>query len=96
VIEVAEVTVTLPAPLASALGVNRELKIQAQNLRELIRALGEKSGAELTQKLIDQKGELKSTVNIYVNGRNVRFTGGLETPLREGDKITILPAVAGG
>jgi adenylyltransferase/sulfurtransferase len=96
VIEVAEVSVTLPAPLASALGVNRELKIQAQNLRELIRALGEKCGAALTQKLIDQEGELKSIINIYVNGRNVKFTGGLETPLREGDKITILPAVAGG
>jgi len=92
---VAEVTVTLPAPLASALGVSRELKIQAQNLRELIKALGERCGTALTQKL-DHEGKLNPIVNIYINGRNVRFTGGLETPLKEGDKISILPAVAGG
>ncbi len=92
----AEVSVTLPAPLASALGVSRELKMQAQNLREVIRALGERYGAALTQKLLDQEGKLNPIVNIYVNGRNVRFTGGLETPLKEGDKISILPAVAGG
>ena len=92
----AEVTVTLPTPLASALGVSRELKIQAQNLRELIKALGERCGTALTQKLLDHEGKLNPIVNIYINGRNVRFTGGLETPLKEGDKISILPAVAGG
>lgn len=92
----AEVTVTLPAPLASALGVSRELKVRAPNLRELIKALGERYGAALTQKLLDQEGRLNPIINIYVNGRNVRFTGGLETPLKEGDKISILPAVAGG
>jgi len=96
VIEVAEVSVTLPASLASALGVSRELKIQARNLRELIKALGERCGAALTQRLLDQKGELNPIINIYINGRNVRFTGGLETHLTEGDKILILPAVAGG
>jgi MoaD family protein len=93
---VAEVTVTLPAPLASALGVSRELKVWAPNLRELIKALGERYGTALTQKLLDQEGRLNPIINIYVNGRNVRFTGGLETPLKEGDKISILPAVAGG
>jgi len=93
---VAEVTVTLPAPLASTLGISRELKVQAQNLRELIRALGERYGAELTQKILDHEGKLNPIVNIYINGRNIRFTGGLETPLKEGDKISILPAVAGG
>lgn len=92
----AEVTVTLPAPLASALGVSRELKVWAPNLRELIKALGERYGTALTQKLLDQEGRLNPIINIYVNGRNVRFTGGLETPLKEGDKISILPAVAGG
>lgn len=92
----AEVTVTLPSPLASALGVRRELKIQAPSLRELIKALSERYGASLTQKLLDQQGRINLIVNIYVNGRNVRFTGGLDTPLKEGDKVSILPAVAGG
>jgi adenylyltransferase/sulfurtransferase len=96
VIELPEVTVTLPASLASALGVSRELKIEAQNLRELIRALGERCGTTLTQRLLSREGGLNPFVNIYVNGRNVRFTGGLETPLKEGDEILIIPAIAGG
>ncbi|MEM3387402.1 MAG: MoaD family protein [Nitrososphaerales archaeon] len=92
----AEVTVTLPAQLASALGGGREAKIKASNLRELIKALGEVYGEALTRRLIDQEGKLNPIINIYINGRNIRFTGNLETPLKEGDKITILPAVAGG
>ncbi len=91
-----EVTVTLPAPLASALGGNRETKIQASSIRELIKALGERYGEALTRRVLDQEGRLNPAINIYVNGRNIRNIGGLETPLREGDRITILPAVAGG
>ena len=94
--KMAEVTVTLPTPLAASLGVNKEIKIQALNLRELIKSLGERYGAKLTQKLLDQQGRLNPIINIYVNGRNIRYTGELETPLKEGDKVSILPAVAGG
>ena len=49
----------------------------------------------IKERLVDEKG-LKRFVNVYVNDEDVRFTGGLETSVADGDNITILPAVAGG
>jgi MoaD family protein len=43
-----------------------------------------------------EEGKLRRFVNVYVNDEDVRFTGGLQTPLGDGDEVTILPAVAGG
>ena len=49
----------------------------------------------LKDRLIDN-GDLRRFVNVYVNDEDVRFLGGLETPLSDGDSVTVLPAVAGG
>jgi sulfur-carrier protein len=45
---------------------------------------------------ITQDGDLRRFVNVYVSGEDIRFQDGLETPISEGDEVTILPAVAGG
>ena len=45
---------------------------------------------------ITENGELRRFVNVYVGGEDIRFGDGLETPVSDGDEITILPAVAGG
>jgi MoaD family protein len=50
----------------------------------------------LKGRLITEDGGLHRFVNIYVNDEDVRFTGSLETPLNDGDAVTVLPAVAGG
>jgi molybdopterin synthase sulfur carrier subunit len=50
----------------------------------------------LKGRLITDSGELHRFVNVYVNDEDVRFTGSLQTPLSDGDAVTILPAVAGG
>ena len=47
-------------------------------------------------RLITEDGMLHRFINVYVNGEDVRFTGSLNTPLKDGDAVTILPAVAGG
>jgi molybdopterin converting factor small subunit len=47
-------------------------------------------------RLITEDGSLHRFINVYVNGEDVRFTGSLDTPLKDGDAVTILPAVAGG
>jgi molybdopterin synthase sulfur carrier subunit len=47
-------------------------------------------------RLITDDGTLHRFINVYVNGEDVRFTGSLDTPLKDGDAVTILPAVAGG
>ena len=49
----------------------------------------------LRERLVE-KGELRRFVNVYLNDEDVRFTGGLATPVADGDSVTVLPAVAGG
>jgi molybdopterin converting factor small subunit len=50
----------------------------------------------IRERLVDGDGALQRFVNIYLNDEDVRFLGGAETPLSDGDVVTILPAVAGG
>ena len=50
----------------------------------------------LKERLCDETGELRRFVNIYVNGEDVRFAQGVQTPLKGGDEVSIVPAVAGG
>jgi MoaD family protein len=50
----------------------------------------------LKDRLVDETGELRRFVNIYINGEDVRFSQGVQTPLKAGDEISIVPAVAGG
>ena len=50
----------------------------------------------LRGRLVTGEGALHRFVNVYVNDEDVRFLGGLETPLKDGDSVTVLPAVAGG
>ncbi len=50
----------------------------------------------LRGRLVTDEGALHRFVNVYVNDEDVRFLGGLETPLSDGDSVTVLPAVAGG
>ncbi len=47
-------------------------------------------------RLVTEEGSLHRFVNVYVNDEDVRFTGALDTPVKDGDSVTILPAVAGG
>jgi molybdopterin synthase sulfur carrier subunit len=50
----------------------------------------------LRERLLDDTGELRRFVNVYINGEDVRFLDGLGTPLKSGDEVSIVPAVAGG
>ena len=92
----AEVTVSIPSLLAPLFKGEKEVKASATTLRELIQMLIERYGQGVGERFLDGSGRLKPVINIYVNGRNIRFTGGLDTPLRDNDAISVLPAVAGG
>ena len=46
--------------------------------------------------ICDESGELRRFINIYVNGEDIRFLSGLQTPVKDGDELSIVPAVAGG
>jgi MoaD family protein len=66
-------------------------------LRELIETIAAEEGLEVRKLLLDfVTNTLLSNVNILVNGRHNRFTGGLETELKEGDTIDLLTAMSGG
>jgi molybdopterin synthase sulfur carrier subunit len=56
----------------------------------------EKQYPGLKERLCDESGELRRFVNLYVNGEDVRFLSGLQTVVKDGDEVSIVPAVAGG
>jgi molybdopterin synthase sulfur carrier subunit len=64
-------------------------------VRELINKLIDKYGEELGKRLLE-KGELRRFVNLYVNGDDIRHSGGLDATVKNDDEVSILPAVSGG
>ncbi|CAN5754473.1 MoaD/ThiS family protein [soil metagenome] len=73
----------------------RRVSGDGDHLRELINDIGDRHGG-LRQALIADDGSLHRFINVYVNDEDVRFIKGIDTPLSEGDVVSILPAVAGG
>jgi molybdopterin synthase sulfur carrier subunit len=90
------VTVRIPTPLRK---LTNEQDIVSANeggtLAELINTL-ERDFPGLKDRLCDETGALRRFVNIYVNGEDVRFLSGLQTPIQAGAEVSIVPAVAGG
>jgi len=89
------VTVRIPTPLRRMTNGKDKVEVESANLNELVEKLnGEFPGFK--DRLVDEEGELRYFVNIYLNGEDVRFMDGLNTSTNEGDEISIVPAVAGG
>ncbi|MGH2969560.1 MAG: ubiquitin-like small modifier protein 1 [Solirubrobacteraceae bacterium] len=89
------VTVKLPTQLRDAAGGATTASVQGSTVGEALEALYAEHG-ELRGRLADDGGGLRRFVNVYLGGEDIRFLGGLDTPLEDGDEVTILPAVAGG
>ena len=89
------ITVHVPTPLRKLTGNQSEVEIDAATVAELVENL-ETSFAGIKEKLVDEKGEIRRYVNIYVNDEDIRFLDGVETPLNSGDNLSIVPAIAGG
>lgn len=89
------IRVRIPAPLRSITGGESEVSVEGSSVGG---ALGELESRfpEMRARLRDQDGELRRFVNLYVNGEDIRFLSGLETALKSGDEMSIIPAVAGG
>ncbi len=88
-------TVRIPTPLRGLSGGKDTLSITAPDLKQCIDPL-EQAHPGFRERLCDEAGEIRRFVNIYVNGEDVRFLDGLSTQLKDGDEISIVPAVAGG
>jgi len=89
------VTVRIPTPLRSIARGNAEVKATGQTVMDVVNDL-ERQFPGLRERLVDEGGELRRFVNIYVNQEDVRFLGGKETGLKDGDEVSIVPAIAGG
>ena len=84
----------IPTILRTYTGGAKAVEGAGSTLAELIADL-EAHHSGLQARLIDD-GKLRRFVNVYLNDEDVRFIGGLDTPVKDGDTVTVLPAVAGG
>jgi molybdopterin synthase sulfur carrier subunit len=89
------ITVKLPTQLRDAAGGASATHVDGGTVGEVLEALYAQHG-ELRARLADDDGGLRRFVNVYLGGEDIRFLEGLDTPLEDGDEVTILPAVAGG
>jgi molybdopterin synthase sulfur carrier subunit len=88
------VTVKIPAQLRALTGNESEAQVEGSSVGEALEAVYARF--EGLRDRITEDGELRRFVNVYVGGEDIRFGQGLDTPVSDGDEITILPAVAGG
>lgn len=89
------VTVLIPQPLRNLTGNLSKVSGEGPTLESLVANL-EGSYPGMKERVLDESGQLRRFVNIYVNGDDVRFMDGLGTALKDGDEVSIVPAVAGG
>ncbi|HEX4977416.1 MAG TPA: ubiquitin-like small modifier protein 1 [Nocardioides sp.] len=88
------VEVRIPTILRTYTGGEKAVSADGATLAEVVESL-EANHPGIKERLVDN-GDLRRFVNVYVNDEDVRFTGGLETKVDDGDQVVVLPAVAGG
>jgi len=91
----ASIKFTIPSVLNKG-GGEKKIDISAATLSEAFSKISEKMGDEFQRRVLNADGTPRSLINIYINGKNMRFSGGMQTALKDGDEVYILPAVAGG
>ncbi len=89
------VRVRVPTPLRRFTGGNGEVTAAGTSIKEVINDL-ESRHPGMRERLLDDKGEIRRFVNIYLNGDDVRFLDQLNSTVKDGDDISIVPAIAGG
>ncbi|MCM8765365.1 MAG: MoaD/ThiS family protein [Candidatus Omnitrophica bacterium] len=89
------VKVRIPTPLQKLTGNLPEVEVEGRDIQELVENL-EKKFPGMKERLTDERGKLRKFVNIYVNEEDIRFLQMEKTSLKEGDEVSIIPAIAGG
>jgi molybdopterin synthase sulfur carrier subunit len=87
--------VRIPTQLRELTGGKGEIPAEGSTVGEVLSAL-EKQFPALRERLFDDEGKLRRFVNVFVSEEDVRFLEGLNTPVKEGEVVSIVPAVAGG
>ena len=86
------VTIRIPTPLRPLAGDADQVIVQGATVGEALQRLDD----QLLQRILTPEGELRHFVNVYLGQENVNTREGLATPVKEGDVLSIIPAVAGG
>ncbi|MGQ9638525.1 MAG: ubiquitin-like small modifier protein 1 [Thermodesulfobacteriota bacterium] len=89
------IRVRIPTPLKKLAGEQDVILASGETVGEVIHWLTE-TYPNLKDRLIDERGEIRRFINIYLNDEDIRFIQNLETRVKEGDQISIIPAIAGG
>jgi sulfur-carrier protein len=89
------INVRIPQPLRNLTGNQPTVSAGGDTLLACITHL-DSAYPGIRERVMDEAGQIRRFVNVYVNGDDVRFIDGLATPLKDGDEVSIVPAVAGG
>ncbi len=89
------VMVRIPTPLRRLTSGQDKVSAEGDSLRGVIDFLEEQFPG-MADRLCDENGDLRNFVNVYVNGEDVRFLDGINTEMKTGDEVSVVPAVAGG
>lgn len=89
------VTVRIPTPLQKLANGQSEVQVEGKTVKEVLANL-ERKHPGFKERLYDEKGVLRRFINIYVNDEDIRFLEGETTAVKEGQDVSIVPAIAGG
>jgi len=90
-----KVKVRIPAPLQKLTQNKPEVEADASDIKGLILDL-ERQFPGIRERLLDEQGKIRRFINFYVNDEDIRFLKHDETPLSDGNEVSIIPAIAGG
>jgi molybdopterin synthase sulfur carrier subunit len=88
-------TVRIPTPLRKLTKNQEEVSAQGKTIGEVLADL-EKNFPGIKERICEDSGQVRRFVNIFANDEDIRFLQNLETPVKESDEISIVPAIAGG
>jgi molybdopterin synthase sulfur carrier subunit len=89
------VTVRIPTTMRPLTGGDKQVAVEPGTLAEIVEAL-ETAHPGLGDRLVDEEGQLRKFVNVFVDDDDVRYLDGLDTAVADGITVSIIPAVAGG
>ncbi len=88
-------TVKIPTPLRSFAKGRHEVRVPGRDVREVLENL-EKECTGIRGRICDETGELRRFVNLFLNEEDIRYQRGLDTEVKDGDVLSVVPAIAGG
>jgi molybdopterin synthase sulfur carrier subunit len=89
------VRVRIPTPLRKLTAGAEEVGVNGATIAAVVNDLEQKFPG-IKERLCDEEGRVRRFVNIYVNGDDIRFLNSLDTSVKDGDEVSIVPAIAGG